>query len=576
MTKAPFIVGKEFPLGASVFQHLIVTPQSVVEEMKNRILAALFAGETNRLKALLNHAVNRAKHPELGETDEKYLRQALAALVRHKHLIDDHSDLKTQTRHLKRLLADKVRHANPGHIGYDIWKKRLDLAPWQHPYIFSEAITFQMTSGCSNFCRRCNEWALPNVRDHFSFDAVNTFIDTFLAYGNKDLALYGGSDPLDWCDHPHDITHVLNRLGKTCQFSLLTKIPRGKEELATSLIKTGIPISVSLTGRNRDRIFSLEKQMGRSFTKQHDTSDLLIPAGLDEDFSTVKPSITDSYGTEISLDGCFSVIPAFTSALYPFGHKKIRITAQSAFIPQKKIGRPALLVDYFKPLEVVTPQGLSTLPALLDVQVENILCDNGRDELTPPGMRSIREYFDIFSDKARLKRKSLTPSVLKRIKEKYLHTTRFHDRALVKQAAMKNEIVDHVRFTKKQIVAQARISTLSFFLAAICAYIQSQPITCRIIRHLTEQEYIQLQKLSRNRALMSPIAEHLENPDTDPWLLFRYYALTLLHKGPVKQVDQFIRDCPGAFHPEKDRVIPASSDQHGLRNLDECHLLFNP
>ena len=527
-----------------------------MEALKNRILAAIFSQKTDQLNALLDQAIATAKSPELGETDEKYLRQALTALVRHKHQIDNHFDLKKQTKHLKHLLGDKARHADPGHMAYDTWKNRLDLASWHHPYIFSEAITFQMTSGCSNFCRRCNEWALPKVRGHFSFDAVNTFIDIFLTHENRDLALYGGSDPLDWCDFPHDITHALNRLGKTCQFSLLTKIPRGKGDLAKALIKANIPMSVSLTDRNRDRILYLEKQMEQAFTKQHATADLLIPAGLDEDFSTVKPSITDSYGTEISLDGCFSIIPAFTSALHPFGHKKIRITAQSTFIPRKKIGRPALLVDYFKPFEVFTEQGPSILPALLDVQVENILFDNGRDELTPPGMRSIREYFDIFSDKARLKRKSLTPSVVKRIKNQYLNTTCFHDLCPEKQTAMKNVILDHVQFTRKNIVAQAKTYSISFFLAAIRTYIQDRPTKCRIIRHLTLQEYMQLWELFRHRDPMPPIAERLENPETDPWRLFRYYALSLVHQGPVKQVDQFIQACPAAFHPEKDRFVP--------------------
>lgn len=535
---------------------MTLIPESFVEDLKNRILAALFSKNTDQLKILIGYATDTAKNPEIGETNEKYLRQALTALIRHKHLLDKATGLKQQTKHLKNLLADKVRLAEPGHMEYDAWEKGLDLALWQHPYIFSEAITFQMTSGCSNFCRRCNEWALPKVRGHFSFAAVNTFIDTFLAHGNRDLALYGGSDPLDWRDFPHAITHVLNRLGKTCQFSLLTKIPRGKGDLAKALIKAGIPMSVSLTDRNRDRILCLEKQMGQSFTKQHATADLLIPAGLDEDFSTVKPSITDSYGTEISLDGCFAVIPAFTSALHPFGHKKIRITAQSTFIPRKKIGRPALLVDYFKPLEVLTEQGPSILPGLLDVQVENILCDNGRDELTPPGMRSIREYFDVFSDRARLKRKSLTPAVVKRIKKKYLHATGFRDLSSDKQTAMKNEILDHVRFTRKDIVARARTCSISFFLAAIHAYIQDQPIKCRIIRHLTLQEYMQLRERFR-KLDPAPIAERLENPDTDPWFLFRYYALTLVHNGPTKQVEAFIQACPATFHPEKDRFIPA-------------------
>ncbi len=552
------IFEKELLLGSSVFQNIIVTPDAPVEDLKNRVVAALFSGKTKRLKTLLDQTTGWAKPAELWETDEKYLRQVLTALIRHKHLVDDHPDLKKQTKNLKHLLADKVHNADPGHMAYDTWKKRLDLAPWQNPYIFSEAITFQMTSGCSNFCRRCNEWALPKVRCHFNFDAVNTFIDTFVAHGNRDLALYGGSDPLDWCDGSHDITHVLNRLGRTCQFSLLTKIPRGKGDLAKALIKAGIPLSVSLTNRNRDRILCLETQMGESFTKQHATADLLIPAGLDEDFSTVKPSITDSYGTEISLDGCFAVIPSFTSALHPFGHKKIRITSQSAFIPRKKIGRPALLVDYFKPLEVLTEQGLSILPALLDVQVENILFDNGRDELTPPGMRSIREYFDIFSDKARLKRKKMIPSVVKRIKNRYLHATRFHDLSAEMQTAMKTEILDHVQFTRKNIVARAKTCSISFFLSGIYAYTQVHPTKCHIIRHMTLQEYMQRKKRFQNPDPTLPIAQRLENPNTDPWGLFRYYALTLVHEGPEKQVAQFIQTCPAAFHPEKDRFIPAN------------------
>nr|WP_319393720.1 hypothetical protein [uncultured Desulfobacter sp.] len=546
-------------MGFSISKNIIDTPDALVEDLKNNILAALFAGNIRHLKALLDQANRTAKNPELGETDEKYLRQALTALVRYKHLDNHHSALKTQTNQLKNLLVNKVRLADPSHMTYDQWESHLDIADWQRPYIFSEAITFQMTSGCSNFCRRCNEWALPKVRGHFSYDAVNTFIDTFLAHGNTDLALYGGSDPLDWSDDSHDITHVLNRLKTNSRFSLLTKIPKGKGRLAKALTKARIPMSVSLTDRNRDRINSLEQQMGQTFTKQHATADLLIPAGLDEDFATVKPSITDGYGTEISLDGCFAVIPAFTSALHPFGHKKIRITRHTKFIPRKKIGRPALLVDYFKPLEVVTEQGTTVLQTLLDVQVENILFDNGTDELTPPGMRSIREYFDVFSDNARLKRKSMTPSVVKRIKAKYLKGRSFKDLCPDKKQGMKNEILDHVRFTRKEIVEQAKNCSLSFFLAAIRAYVQHQPVKCQIIRHLTQQEYCQIKTRLQNINPVESIAQRLEMPGMAPWPLFRYYTLRLVHKGRVKQADRFIQDVPAVFHPEKDRFIPTST-----------------
>lgn len=546
-------------MGFSNFKHIVVTPDAPVENLKNNILAALFAGNTDQLKALLDLANGTAKKSDLGETDEKYLRQALTALVRHKHLINDHLDLKIQTTQLKKLLAEAVRSAVPGHMGYADWEKHQDITPWQRPYIFSEAITFQMTSGCSNFCRRCNEWALPKVRGHFSYDAVNTFIDTFIAHGNTDLALYGGSDPLDWCDDARDITHILKHLKETSQFSLLTKIPKGKDNRAKALIKAGVPMAVSLTARNRDRIIRLEQEMGQAFTKQHATADLLIPAGLDEDFATVKPSITDSYGTEISPDGCFCIIPAFTSALHPFGHKKIRITRNTRFIPRKKIGRPALLVDYFKPLEVITEQGPAILPALMDIQVENILFDNGTDELTPPGMRSIREYFEVFSDKARFKRKSMTPSVVKKIKAKYLKNRSFKNLCPDKKKDMRNEILDHVRFTRKKSVEQAKTCSVSFFLAAIHAYVQNQPVKCQIIKHLTQQEYRRIKTRFQNKNPLGSIAQRLEIPDMDPWPLFRYYALRLVHKGRVKQVDRFIQDVPAVFHPEKDRFIPTST-----------------
>ena len=543
-------------MGFSNFEYIVVTPDALVESLKNNILAALFAANTSRLKELLNQANDAANDPELGETDEKYLRQALTALVRYKHLINDYADLKTQTTHLKKLLAEKVRLADPGHMEYACWENQQDIAPWQRPYIFSEAITFQMTSGCSNFCRRCNEWALPKVRGHFSYDAVNTFINTFLAHGNTDLALYGGSDPLDWSDDAHDITHVLKRQEQS-QFSLLTKIPKGKDRLAKELTNACIPMSVSLTDRNRDRVIRLEQEMGQAFTKQHATADLLIPAGLDEDFATIKPSITDSYGTEISPDGCFCIIPAFTSALHPFGHKKIRITRHTSFIPRKKIGRPALLVDYFKPLDVITEQGATVLHTLMDVQVENILFDNGTDELTPPGMRSIREYFDVFSDKARLKRKSMTLSVVKKIKAKYLKERGFKDLSADKKQDMKNEIIDHVRFTRKEIVEQARSCSLSFFLASIQAYVQKHPIKRQIIKHLTLQEYGRVKKRFHDIDPAGSIAERLEPSDIDPWPLFRYYALSLVHQGSVKEVTQFIQEYPAVFHPQKDRFIPA-------------------
>ncbi len=68
------------------------------------------------------------------------------------------------------------------------------------------------------------------------------------------------------------------------------------------------------------------------------------------------------------------------------GHKKLPVTRKTSVFPKKKIGRQALLVDYFKPLEVVgEPNTRFHLSRLLDVQVENILLDNGSMDLSPRG-----------------------------------------------------------------------------------------------------------------------------------------------------------------------------------------------
>ena len=532
---------------------IITTPEAPLAALKDRILAGLISRDTEGLHPLVQNACESARVVDLGETDEKYLRQCLVALLRFKHLIRKDALLYSRVRTLQTLLADKVRLAALGTISYADWEKQIDPAPWQTPLIFSEAITFQMTSGCSNFCRRCNEWALPKTRSHFSFNAVTLFIQKLLDHGNRDAALYGGSDPLDWCDSGQDITHVLRRFYPPGAFSLLTKIPKRKGALAIALIKAGIPMSVSLTDRNRERIKKLEQQMGHSFTKQHATSDLLIPAGLDEDFSTVKPSITDSYGTEISPDGVFAVIPAFTSGLHPFGHKKVRITAEMPFIPVKKLGRPALLVDYFKPLEVFTSNGRTILPNLLDVQVENILLDNGLDELTPPGMRSVKEYFDIFSDKARLQRKKMTRSVVRRLNQKYQGNAESQTLSPESRQQLKNDILTHAEFTKKQVVADAMICAVSFFLSAIRFYLLSRPQKVAIIRHLTLTEF--QDATFKSDTLSVPISHRLAKDPSDPWRLFRDHTLNLIHGGDSAPVDKFIRENPARYHGGKDRFV---------------------
>ncbi|WDP92627.1 MAG: hypothetical protein HUN04_24050 [Desulfobacter sp.] len=534
------------------YTRIIPTPTLPLEELKNRFLSALY--RPRDLSGLFEEAASAASS---SETDEKYLRQILTACRRFNRR--DHKGY----RQLQKLLRDRTRNTANRYTAADAWAAELDLTEWQMDEVFRQAITFQLTSGCSNYCRRCNEWALPGVRGHFSRDAVVKLLGELLARGNDDLALYGGSDPLDWTDPPHDLGHVLasiqNRLPDhrdgQVRFSILTKIPKGKQELAVQLVKQGIPLSVSLTDRNRGRIEKLEQTLGSKLSKQHATSDLLIPACLDEDFQTVKPSITDSYGTEISTDGAFIIIPAFTSALYPFGHKKIPITRDTRFFPVKKLGRPALLVDYFKPLEAKGPDGIFHLEGLLDVQVENILLDNGEYELTPPGMRSIKEYFEIFDDRARVQRKKMTLSVIRRLKKEFIRNGSFSGLPPGVRQAYLNKIAAHLDFTRKTKVAAARVSAAAYLLAAVREYLSVPTPKTEIIGHLTQREFKRV-NTDQCSAETRPLSNLFSDPAQDAWQLFRYQALALVHGESSAAVDEFIATQPARYDPGNDRFIP--------------------
>ncbi len=143
----------------------------------------------------------------------------------------------------------KARQDRICHIDFDVWRNRADLAFWQLDRVIENAITVQLTSGCSHFCRRCNEWALPGVRAHFSFAAARTLLERLIAAGNTDPALYGASDPLDWKDDPRSLADLLIPFAHQAQFSLITKVPRKQKQVLLRLHENNIPVSVSITDK---------------------------------------------------------------------------------------------------------------------------------------------------------------------------------------------------------------------------------------------------------------------------------------------------------------------------------------
>jgi hypothetical protein len=554
-------------------------PDPFFEEKKNAFLAHIYENNGPGAESIYDLILSRAKKEgsDLRETNEKYLRQIQVAFKRFKPFLLSNCSAKILDKYMelqsfiRKNVQDQSSHVK--HVDYKTWETNLDLAPWQLDLLFTTAVTLQMTSGCSNYCRRCNEWALPKIRSHFSRDALVKILKKLLNRGNSDLSLYGASDPLDWEQPPFDLTDILSGFDSPLEFSLLTKIPRKKEGLLQSLLKMDINISVSMTNRNSSRIETLEAQINQSITKQHATKDLLIPAGLDEDFISVKPSITDGYGTEITPEGVFIIIPSFTSALHPFGHKKLPITGETMFFPTKKLGRQALLVDYFKPLEVVgRDKKIFYLKRLLDVQVESILLDNGSEQLTPPGMRSLKEYFSIFDETPRQQRKKMTRSVINRLKKDFFKSQGSY-KTLPEETKQiyRAKITAHVEFCQKKIVEESRLCAASFFLDAIMTFLENQPIKARIIAFLMKKEALDLQRKFNNAAdqegalsILDPSgfssstfsSSFFSLSGADAWEVFRFYASSLVMGCHGKTISKFITAHPSLYDPMADRFVP--------------------
>ncbi len=528
------------------------------EKQKDLFLSSLYAKDFKQAESCYHQVVEKAlSEPNFSENDEKHLRQIQLAYKTFQPEISKFCSSATAQDHnaLKNLILDHVKKSSKklSHIGYVAWKKSLDLNENQLKLLFKTAVTFQLSSGCSNYCRRCNEWALPKLRSHFTFEAARKILNKLADQENLDLSLYGASDPLDWEDKGKTLVDLLEYTDKwniRPNYSLLTKIPKGRNSLLKDLISKQMNISVSMTARNKGKIEAVEKALGNKISKQHELEELLIPAGLDEDFCSIKPSITDAYGSEITPEGAFIIIPTFTSALNPFGHAKIPVSPETKFFPVKKTGREALLVDYFKPMQMFDLKSNSFfLTGLLDIQAESILLDNGSDELTPPGMRSIKEYFEIFEDKARQKRKQMIPSVMKRLKRKFLSEKSYKALSQGQKEVLHTHIKNYLDFCDKNKVLNSKIYAVSFFLDSISSYVKTNSARSRMIRFLLKKEKIQVIKKYKDITRGAEPDALLKNPEIDSFGIFRFYLFEILESNENDIIVDFLSRNPAVFDP---------------------------
>ena len=563
-------------------KYIVQSNYTSLENRKNRLLLALYEKDYQTAHKVFNKILLHIESVSvLDENSEKLLNQIQVIIKKFSPKIPEHIFVKLNedNKLLKKYILSSIKQSskNINHVNFQSWKDILNLNQAQTSMLFKTVMTFQLTIGCSNFCRRCNEWALPKVRSHFSFKAIKQILLSIAEQNNEaeqsndEISLYGASDPLDWeektkgweekekawKENTKNVSDIIEYLKKkSLQYNILTKVPKGKKALLEKLIKSNTNLSVSITSKNKNRIRKIEKTLKTPISKQHDLDELLIPAGLDEDFISIKPSITDGYGTEITPDGAFIIIPTFTSALHPFGHKKIPVTSETRFFPLKKTGRDALLVDYFKPLQGYNLKNKTIyFDYLIDVQVESIILDNGEEELTPPGMRSLKEYFEIFDEKPRLQRKKMTRTILKHLKQQFLFNTDFKNLSAKTRDRYLKKIKSHFDLCNKDKCFKAKLCTASFFLKSVSMYVSINPVKTKIMQFLLKDKIKHTIEAITALTQQSHLEELFNNSHSNSFDIFQYYIFQLLEKPENSTIQKFIETYPSKYDPVADIFV---------------------
>lgn len=525
------------------------------------LIAAFLSHTVSAAEKIYTDIYNQLENSEyLHENEQKALNQIQVFILKFKQTLNSDTILRLNEK-IRKSLSSRVRKETKTiyHIDFDSWQTKSLLNVKQLEILYRTTTTFQLTSGCSNYCRRCNEWALPGVRKQFSFKAIQLFSKKIFGSGNNEFIYYGASDPLDWQDKSKDISDLitfLNHNNFKPSYGLLTKLPLKKSGVLNKLIQQKADLSISLTDKNRKRVEAVEALAGQSFGRQHDVNDLLIPAGLDEDFSSVKSSITDSYGSEITPDGAFIVIPAFTSALNLTGQKRIPVTKETTYFIAKKTGRQALPVAYFKPFDAIDLDGnVFKLSHLLDVQIENIILDNGDETITPPGMMNLEEFFKTFDKEAVLRKKAILPSMITQYKQTFLGNKNYRTSSQAARICYRKNLERYLMLCNNSKMKALKKFSFSYFLNAIINYLKLNPAKREIIRHLKRKERVTLEKRYADVFKTNDINVYFELPGFNHFDLFQILILRLIKHPDDEDIRDFIDNNSAVYDESSDMFV---------------------
>ncbi|PID74738.1 MAG: hypothetical protein CSB28_01640, partial [Desulfobacterales bacterium] len=150
-------------------------PLSPCESLRREMLVAGYAHDVFSVSEKMEKLMeffdrDQTTLSELSENDEKCIRQIACMCKRFSQTIwkghqegleEQHGTLEKTIKTMSRMQKAQCRYYD-----YQEWREGLGLHDWQMDALFANLITLQLTKGCSNACRRCNEWALPQVRSH--------------------------------------------------------------------------------------------------------------------------------------------------------------------------------------------------------------------------------------------------------------------------------------------------------------------------------------------------------------------------------------------------------------------------
>ncbi len=543
------------------------------ERKRDRILTFLFKKDYRFVEKLYKEALTELnKNRSLLEPDQKALNQIQNIFKKFKKDINrECPEVEEIYKKIRKKNSDiaKKEIKNQEKVEFDNWFKSLGISKKQYKQMLKTVTNFQITKGCSNFCRRCNEWALAGRRKHFSYNAVKKITKDIFESGNNKFVHYSASDPLDWEDCGKNFSNLLKFMRKNGykpEYGFLTKIPKGTEQIAEKLLKNGTDMAVSISDINRSRVSRIEKKANKVFLSHHDSNDLLIPAGLDDDFVSIKSSITDSYGTEITPEGAFIIIPTFTSSLNLTGQSRIMINKDTLFFIAGKTGMDGLSVEYFYPLKALDLQGKEiVLPYLLYPQIENLLLDGVVYDAVSPGMMNIHEFFKTFEKEAVKQRKKLVPAVVKTLKEKYYKDRKNSGLNREKAKLLCSNIKNYLDLCNMQKNTVFEKAALSYFLKSIIDYLITNPDKREIVFCLRKQDKKKYDNFFFDSNLSETFIQNkLDKLEITTFDLFNIFILRVLDNPFDKLVNDYIKEHPSVYDPVK----------HQYTNYSDSSLVF--